>query len=380
MRIALVPSAYQPSIGGVEELTRQLALAFRSKGHKVAVFTNRWPRSLPPEEQLDGVPVHRLAFRTPFPTVRGRATYLATTELVSRRFERELTSFGADVVHVQCISSNTLYALRAHRRRRTPLVVTTQGELTMDSAGGFSRPGVLPDLLRAAAEEADVFTACSAKTLADVELFLGHPIAGARVVHNGANLAQFRDAREPPVDGAYALAIGRLVPQKGFDVLLESWSRADTGGARLRIAGDGPAGGELRALAWSLGIADRVDFVGPVGRPDVAGLFAGASLVVVPSRTDEGLPLVAVEAMASGRALLVTETGGIRELVDDGVNAVVVPRADRVALADAISALCSDPRRRAALGDAARVSVARFDWSVLADEYLAAYDVATAGG
>jgi glycosyltransferase involved in cell wall biosynthesis len=381
MRIAVLPSAYQPAIGGVEELTRQLAIEYRDAGHEVEIYTNRWPRDLRTHEVLDGIPVHRLPFRVRYPSLRGRFSYALTTRRVSAELHRLLRRQRAEVLHVQCVSSNTLYALRAHDRLGIPLVVTTQGELTMDRAGDFQRPGVLPDLLRRAARDANRFTACSAKTLADVEAYLGAPIPGARVIHNGARVAAFRDAQPLDRDLApYALAIGRLVPQKGFDLLLRAWAIARPDSLRLVVAGDGPDESELRDLARALDLDDRVTFFGPADREQVPRLMAGAEAVVVPSRSDEGLPLVAIESMAAGRALVVSETGGIKEAATDGVDALIVPRDDVDALASAITRIAFDPSLRVDLGRAAQQRAADFDWSTLAAGYLDCFRLAADAG
>ena len=113
MRIAVFPSAYWPAIGGVEELTRQLALAYVEKGHQVSIYTNRWPRDLPEFEIRDELPIHRLPFRARHPSLRGRVSYPLTTRAISRRLERLLGEQEAELLHVQCVSTNATYALRA---------------------------------------------------------------------------------------------------------------------------------------------------------------------------------------------------------------------------------------------------------------------------
>src|SRR5690348_14447354 len=126
----------------------------------------------------------------------------------------------------------------------------------MDPAQSFGRPGPLPDLMRTAAREADGFTACSARTLHDVEAFVGHPIAGARVIPNGADVRSFASAERGAARDTTVLAIGRLVPQKGFDVLLRAWARRPRHERRLLVVGSGPEEGSLRALAADLGLDD----------------------------------------------------------------------------------------------------------------------------
>ena len=107
-------------------------------------------------------------------------------------------------------------------------------------------------------------------------------------------------------------------------------------------------------------------------------LFTGSRFVVVPSRSDEGLPLVALEAMAAGRALIVTESGGIREAVDDGVQGLIVDREDAPALAVAIDRLLADDGIVDRLATAGARRSVDFDWSVLAERYLDSFSAARA--
>jgi glycosyltransferase involved in cell wall biosynthesis len=137
-------------------------------------------------------------------------------------------------------------------------------------------------------------------------------------------------------------AIARLVPR--YPLL------------RLRVAGDGPRAQELRALAASLGVADRVALLGH--REDVAMLLEEADLFVLPSRS-EAFPNSVVEAMAAGLPVIASAVGGLPELVDSGRTGLLVPPDDPVALASALEALVSVPERARAMGDAARTEIAR---------------------
>ncbi len=378
MRIAVFASAFYPHIGGVEELVRELALAYRAKGHDPMIVTNRWPRDLPDREVIDGIEVHRPALRWPVGSFKAKATYAASHGAVLRQVVGILEDHRTEVVHVQCVSSNGLYAREAADRLGLPLVVTTQGELTMDAGQIFERHEYVRDQYLRLAEAADAFTACSAKTLRDAEAYVGHPLPDAQVIHNGANTEVFGRADPWPSERPYAFAIGRLVPQKGFDLLLRAYRDADPA-ADLLLAGEGPDREALGQLAAELGIADRVTFFGPADRDQVPRLHRGASFVVLPSRTDEGLPLVSIEAMAAGRALIATETGGIREAVTDGEDAVLVPKGDVEALTAALKAVDADPALRDRLGAAALTRAATFSWSSLADRYLAVF-AGVAGG
>jgi len=375
MRIAVFASAYEPSLGGVEELVKQLALAYQRQGHEVIVLTNQWPRELPRDEVLDGVRVFRLPFRSPVDTLKSRATYGLTTRLVSRRVRKILARHGTDVIHVQCISTNGLYAMRASRQMRIPIVATAQGELTMDASRLFQRDRRAQAWLRDIATHADAFTACSAKTLRDVEDFVGRKFGDrGAVVFNGTDVQLFATAGPYRRDRPYVFALGRLVPQKGFDILMRAIARiSDEVPIDLVLAGDGPLEPQLRALALELGVADRVEFFGRANRHEAAALMRGARAVVLPSRADEGLPLVSVEAMASGTPLVATRTGGIEEAATDRLHALLVDMEDEAALTHGLVEVLSDDEFGKRLGRAAQERAGRFDWGELAAEYLSVF-------
>jgi glycosyltransferase involved in cell wall biosynthesis len=150
------------------------------------------------------------------------------------------------------------------------------------------------------------------------------------------------------------LSIGRIVPQEVFDTLLRAWAMISDPNARLIIAGDGPELENLEELARDLNIREATEFLGPADRETVPRLFAGATAVVVPSLAGEGLRLVSIEAMASGRPLVVTRSGGVAEAVPDGENGLIVERGDQQSIARALQRILNDGELAASLGRAAQ--------------------------
>ena len=192
MRIAIFASAFHPSLGGVEELCRQLALELMRQGHGVIVLTNRWPRDLPAAASIDGIPVYRLPFRLPEGSAKAAINYHLTHRRVERDMLAILRSHHIDMLHVQCVSSNAHYAMIAQNKLGLPLVVTLQGELTMDANQIFQKSPQAQEILRRALDRAQVITGCSGKTLRDGEEFYGKPFGDhGRVIFNGVNLADF---------------------------------------------------------------------------------------------------------------------------------------------------------------------------------------------
>jgi glycosyltransferase involved in cell wall biosynthesis len=373
MNIAIFASAFHPHFGGVEELVRQLALELRRQGHEAIVLTNRWPRSLPKEEMFEGIPVYRLPFRTPDAGTKSRVSYLLTSKLVDRDVAAILKRHSIDVLHVQCVSCNGHYALRASRALKLPLVTTLQGELTMDATKLFERSTFARETLRQCMQEAQVVTGCSAKTLADGERFLGRAVDDAQVVFNGASLSDFASAKPYAAKRPYIFAMGRLVPQKGFDVLLRALKKSQVDWLDLLLAGDGSERAKLEGVVAELGLGGQVSFLGRADRQQVPSFLSGCAFFVIPSRTDEGMPVVCAEAMAAGKAIIGTRVGGVPEIVSDGETGLLVGPEDVEALASAIRRLAGDESLSRRLGEAGRAQSERFSWPRITREYLQVY-------
>ncbi len=164
----------------------------------------------------------------------------------------------------------------------------------------------------------------------------------------------------PPVRARPAreiLFLGLVGERKGVFDLLKAFAlaRADNSEIELTIGGAG-AIERARSEAQRLGVAGHVDFRGWVGPQEREALLARADIFALPSR-NEGLPMSVLEAMARGLPVIATPVGGLPELIEDGVNGILVPPGDAEALARAILKLAGDQASREALGRAARETI-----------------------
>jgi glycosyltransferase involved in cell wall biosynthesis len=208
---------------------------------------------------------------------------------------------------------------------------------------------------------------------------LGRALADrTTTIHNGIDADRVRREAEEDPTGIGAATFGAIIslqrPQKGADVLVRAVSilQADFPGNRCVILGEGPFLAPVRRLAEKLGVASAIEF--PGRRMDARAIMSRLEVVVLPSR-NEGLPLVLLEAMALGRPVVASAVGGIPEVIEDGVNGLLVRPDDPTGLAAAIARLLGDPDLRASMSAAARRTVEQ-RWSLheTAERYLALYE------
>lgn len=156
----------------------------------------------------------------------------------------------------------------------------------------------------------------------------------------------------------HILTVGRLVPEKGAPVLVEAVARLRDAGipARLTVVGDGPLAHELAAQVGVHGLGDVVELAGPIGQEALPELYRAADVFCLPSFA-EGLPVVLMEAMASGRPVVTTAIAGVPELVVNRHTGLVVPAGRADLLADALAEIAADPVLGRRLGEAARTAV-----------------------
>ena len=183
--------------------------------------------------------------------------------------------------------------------------------------------------------------------------------AHLQVVHCGVDPERFA-VRDHAGQGSDLLFVGRLVAEKGLPILIDAFARLRVRRptVRLTIVGSGKEGAGIEARARAEGLGDHVRFTGYQPPEQVGKWLRTADVFVLPSLA-EGVPVVVMEAMASGLAVVATRVGGLSELVEDGVNGYLVPAAAPGALADRIEALLDDPDLRNRFGRAGRAKVAR---------------------
>jgi glycosyltransferase involved in cell wall biosynthesis len=284
-----------------------------------------------------------------------------------------------DLLHVQCFGINGVYATALSTIAGVPLIVTLQGETFMDDHDIYARSSFLRAGLRLGVRRARAVTACSRFTLDDATERFGLPRRKSQVVFNGVDLDEAEKSAQPPAQ-RFIFGLGRVVYRKGFDLLVEAWAMIaeDHRDVTLVLAGAGPELSSLESLVVKKGLTQRVQFVGPLSRADVAATMSGAEVFVMPSRV-EAFGMVTLEAWRAGTPVIVSANGGAPEFVDDGVTGLVVDPTDTSALAGALARLLTDERLRTELASTAAERLPDFQWSAIGRQYERVYEAALGG-
>jgi len=336
MRILLIPNTYAPVLGGVQTVTHNLAQHLLNNGHQVQVVTNRYPRSLAARETLDAVSIDRLLLLSPETTHLHRRRpdlFLSSLYFYPRslwRLRNLMRSFRPDVVNVHFPDHQIRFVLALHRRFKFRLVVSLHGhDVERVSDWNASKHSATARRLQSILREADAVTACS-RHLLDQAVQVEPSIANkGHVIHNGIDPKRFIDRSSYVHPRPYAFAFGRLTYKKGFDMLLDAFAQAKSVAQEidLIIAGEGEEHKALELRAQQLGLRSRVHFPGRATETEVIRLLNGSLFVVVPSRC-EPFGIVALEALAAGKPVLATKTGGLAEFLTEFSNGAVVTLVD----------------------------------------------------
>jgi len=170
------------------------------------------------------------------------------------------------------------------------------------------------------------------------------------------------------------LTVGYLVERKGIKYLIEGFAKIAKKypDSYIKVVGDGPARSDLEKLAKDLGIGDRIEFLGSLKYYEVIPHYHSCDIFCLPALSETWV--VAQEAMACGKPVILTDTGSHPEHVPDGKVGYLVPLQDSQAVANALEKMLADPKKRQEMGLAARRHIEEnYDWSKIAGQYLELY-------
>ena len=356
MHILQVTPYFYPHFGGVESHVMGLSEGLINLGHEVEVVTSRYSR-MPETEKIKGIKVTRLPqwinlYNTPVVT--------AIQEFVRRSH--------ADVVHVHSPPPfSERFAAKGAKDSQKPLVVTHHCDLELKGFLGNMAVNLYQSFLgkyplRVADRVISTTNsyATTSRSLWDIDV---------NVVPNAVDIDRFNPQNKGDFirdkfvedDEPLALFVGRLVPHKGIGILIRALEYLQNG--KLLIIGDGPYLNWLKQLTKKLNLEERVVFVGPISDYWLPAYYAATDVVVLPSTSRlEAFGIVGLEAMASGKPLILSDIPGVRDVISSDEGFIVEP-LDPEAVAHALEKIWDYPENAKQMGLKGRERVvSMFSW------------------
>jgi glycogen(starch) synthase len=337
----------------VETFVTNLVRALQRQGVELAVVTDGSVAM----ELTDPYPISMIPMTIPLKSAEPAAMVQAIAAI-----RRVVTRFKPDVIHYNMCGGEIFFFERVMRSLDIPYVLTLHNN-------AFSG-GAVAGLFKRLIDKASAVTAVSSAVLSAAGMSLGDSAAKIRLI---ANALPSRSGSAAYLANGRILALGRIVREKGFDTLVEAFSRIRDShpDARLVIAGQGPELSALQAQAESLMLGDAVVFPGWIDPEEVHAEMGKAAIIVFPSRWDEPFGLVALEAAQALRPCVATAVGELPSIVRDGETGFIVPPEDPSAMAAALSRLLDHPAEAEEMGLRAKQWGDRqFNFEAMVSAYL----------
>ena len=346
----LVISSYLPGVGGGELQTALQVETMAGRGQSVTVLDIGTNPDAPSRELIHGIPVLRV--RAPrWPLIEGVVTqirfFLCLLRLLPRHDLVQFNHLGPELVTTRWLAA----------RFKVPLVLVVWGS-SRPGIGPFG-PGWRHAISRHAARRVHHVVALGSETRRHLitQGFKGERI---ELISNGVDLTRFggrtgsgNPPADLPVNRPLVVSVGRLVPAKGYDLLLDAWKKVAAGSSAgtLVLLGDGPLRQDLERGVRARGLGERVFFAGL--RRDIPDWLAHSDVYVSSSLT-EGMSNALLEAIASGLPVVATRVGGAEDVITDGDNGLLVMPGSATELHQALKRLLADQELRYTMGKRAR--------------------------
>jgi glycosyltransferase involved in cell wall biosynthesis len=411
-RIYIAAALFYPLVGGVQRQVLEQARSLRKSGYQATILTLRYEKAWPRYEVMQGVPVIRVAGsvlggREKLPRVLQKLCYLMALIIMGYMLWKHRQRY--DILHVYQLSILALPTALAclltgkpmiisvrnadsGRRKKSKKVSLIAGPLDASATWlhvveprpegtdleGLARFGGKPVVLlvRFLLQYIDaVVVVLSTRMIIYLNENDFH-LPNVQLIPNGVDTTRFTPITgEPTIYGQAqtVTCISRLCYQKGIDILLQAWNivHRQAPQARLILVGDGPLRPQFEQMAQALGITDSVEFAGM--QNDVPAQLRRSGMCALSSRW-EGMPNAILEAMAYGLPCIATRVSGSEDIIQHGLNGLLVEPEDYQGMAQALLTLLCDPLLAHEYGRAAREAIEKhYSLESIIDRYIVLY-------
>jgi len=364
MRVLFWSTHFWPQIGGIEVLSTRLLPALIEYGHEFIVIS-QGKSCLPKEFKIKGniIPIYRFQMSQ---ALNNRD--LRQIKEIRNNIADIKTTYKPDLVHINTSGPGMFFHLKT-KNVSSPKDLFSIHFLPETKVEKNSLTG-------SCLISANWVSAVSQAMLEDARQIVPEIVHKSSVIYNGLPTPNIKNVSYQ-IDEPRLLCIGRLVPEKGFDLAIEAFAGVHKviPKARLSIAGDGICMSDLKSLAKSLNIAHFVDFLGWIDPDKIFDVINEAAVVIVPSRWREPFGLVALQASQMARPVVASNVGGLPEIVVHNKTGYLYQNENINELADFLIHLLNNPELALQLGKNARVR-ARSHFSIerCVDSYNSLYN------
>lgn len=362
MNILYWTERFWPHIGGVEVLSLELIPALSKLDYDISVVTSHSAAKLPDVDIVDDIEIQRFDFLTSLSNQDLRTMMSARRRLADFKKQRK-----PDLVHIHFSGPSPLFHWQTQSAFNAPTLVTIHSLPPSFASGGLAENSLLINTLK----KADWINTVSAAKLNDIRKILPELREKSSLIYNGRSMPDTQVVTQLP-ETPTMLCLGRLVDWKGFDLAIDALSilaeKYPT--LTLQIAGDGPELEPLQDKVQTLGLQDRVVFLGWVDPENIPELLNQVTAVLLPSREEETLPVVVLQAAQMARPIIASNLAGFPEVIDNNQTGLLFEPDSATALAQAMGSIIDSPSNAQLMGARAREQAEeRFNLENWVEEY-----------
>lgn len=373
MKVLQVSPYFYPHVGGVESHVLDLSKELASRGHEVSVLTTNMGK-MPERETMLGFEIIR---------VKPRSILLKTP--IVPRVKRSVSRTDADIIHSHSPPPlSSYYAVKGCRHSKIPHVITYHADIEIPSRIGKLVAGIYRR----------TYGSYTVKRVDKIIVTSGSYHATSRsvwkyspeIIPNTVDADRFNPKNDGSAvrekhgigpDEPTVLFVGRIVWHKGIEYILEASALLKN--VKFLVVGSGENLKKYKAKAETMGVGDRVIFTGRLSWADLPQYYAACDVFTLPSISRlEAFGIATLEAMATGKAVVVADIPGVREVIESGKQGLIFDVMDSEDLASKLSTLVENPELRKKMGAEGRKKVEeQFLVSKVADQVEKVYEKLT---
>lgn len=378
MRILHVSPYYYPSIGGLERFCEEIATrTCQLVDYDVHVLTQT-AMGEKDYEEINGIKIHRI-----------KPLFKSFKALVTPNIQSKINDISPDVIHVQGPAPGMVDFISKNKEGKTKIIMTFHNALDLNSNTPYK---IMAALYRTFAfpkvvSKLDRIILLSVAFMHSSKLFANIPPEKISIIPNGVDIGKFSPGDQTKNEykrdlNIHARFLGLFVANmeaahfyKGAEYLLHAIALLNKDlSINFTLVGEGELKHKYIEIANSLGISDRVRFVGKVDDSVLVNYYRAADIFILPSTSVEMLPVVIIEAMACGTPVITTRIPGPRDMIREGYNGYLVNPSDSKDLSKLISSVFSDEDKlRQMQLNARQEAVEKYSWDRILELYIREY-------